>query len=121
MEYIKLFDSELKLMEYVWSSAPITAKELAIIADKEIGWNKNTTYTVLKKLVDKGAVRRKEPNFTCYPIVSKEQVQQAETDNLINKLFNGSKKAFFAAFVGRENLSASEIEEIKRIIEKSGE
>jgi BlaI family transcriptional regulator, penicillinase repressor len=121
MDQIKLFDSELKLMELVWNSGTVSAKELTLLAKKQIGWNKNTTYTVLKKLVEKNAVKREEPNFLCSPLVTREQVQQDETNNLINKLYNGSKKAFFSAFIGKEKLSSEEIEELKRIIEKSGE
>lgn len=121
MEQIKLFESELRLMQLVWSNAPISAKELTQLAEIEFEWNKNTTYTVLKKLVEKKAVKREEPNFICIPLITKEQVQQVETNNLINKLFNGSKKTFFAAFIGKEKLSAEEIEELKRIIEKSGD
>lgn len=121
MEQMKLFESELRLMELIWNSAPVSAKELTQLAGEEIGWNKNTTYTVLKKLVQKGAVKREEPNFVCTPLVTKEQVQQSETNNLIERLYNGSKKAFFAAFIGKEKLTAEEIEELKRIIEKRGE
>lgn len=121
MEQIKLFDSELKLMELVWDNPLVSAKQLTLLAEKQIGWNKNTTYTVLKKLVEKNVVKREEPNFICRALVTREQVQQSETNNLINKLYNGSKKAFFAAFIGKEKLSADEIDELKRIIEKSGE
>jgi BlaI family transcriptional regulator, penicillinase repressor len=121
MEIIKLYEGELRLMELVWSNTLVSAKELTQLAQKEFEWNKNTTYTVLKKLVEKKAVRREEPNFICSPLITKEQVQQLETNNLINKLFNGSKKAFFAAFIGNEKLSIEEIEELKRIIEKSGD
>ena len=121
MEQIKLFDSELKLMELIWDNSPIAAKELTQMGENQIGWNKNTTYTVLKKLVDKNAVKREEPSFICTPLVSREQVQMSETNNLINKLYNGSKKAFFASFIGKEHLSADEIDELKRIIQKSGE
>jgi BlaI family transcriptional regulator, penicillinase repressor len=119
MKQIKLFDSELKLMELIWDSAPVTAKELAVLAESQTGWNKNTTYTVLKKLVEKKAVKRDEPNFICTPLVSKEQVRQAETESLINKLYDGSRKTFFAAFLNHESLSSDEIEELRRIIEKS--
>ena len=119
MEQIKLFDSELKLMELMWKSAPVSAKELTVLAEAQIGWNKNTTYTVLKKLIDKNAVKRDEPNFICTPLVSREQVREAETESLINKLYDGSRKTFFAAFLNRDKLSADEIEELRRIIEKS--
>jgi len=121
MEQIKLFDSELRLMEIIWINSPLTAKELTLKAESETGWNKNTTYTVLKKLIEKNAVRRTEPNFICTPLVTREEVQLTETNNLIDKLYNGSKKLFFAAFIGREKLTNEEIAELKRIIEKSGE
>lgn len=121
MESIKLFDSELKLMKLLWGNAPITAKELTLLASEAYEWNKNTTYTIIKKLIEKNAIKRDEPNFVCSPLVTKEQVQEIETENLINKLFNGSKKAFFAAFINKQKLSADEIEELKRIIEESGE
>jgi BlaI family penicillinase repressor len=121
MEQIKLFDSELRLMELVWDNAPVSAKNLTQLAEEETGWNKNTTYTILKKLVEKKAVKREEPNFICIPLVTREQVRQTETNNLINKLYNGSKKLFFAAFIGKENLTKEELEELKLIIEKSGE
>jgi BlaI family penicillinase repressor len=120
VEQVKLFDSEIKLMELLWSNAPITAKELTKLAEVRIGWNKNTTYTILKKLVEKKSVRREEPNFLCTPLITREQVLHNETNDLINKLYNGSKKAFFSAFFSKEKLTPGEIEELKRIIEKSG-
>lgn len=116
LEHIKLFDSELKLMEIVWRKSPVSAKEVSLIAAEEIGWNKNTTYTILKKLVEKNAVKRTEPNFICEPLVTKEQVQLDETRKLIDKLYEGSIKTFFASFLQREKLSEEEIEELKKII-----
>ncbi len=121
MEQIKLFDSEIKIMELLWDSGPATAKELTLLAGGKIGWNKNTTYTIIKKLVEKKAVRRDEPNFLCTALITREQVQFDETSNLINKLYKGSKKLFFSSFIAGEELSREEIEELKRIIEKSGE
>lgn len=120
MEQIKLFDSELKLMELVWEKAPVTAKELTALAEERTGWNKNTTYTILKKLIEKKAVNREEPNFLCTPIISKDQVRTAEAESLINKLFDGSIKTFFATFMESEKLTPDEIEELRRLIDKSG-
>ncbi len=117
MEVIKLFDSELKIMEILWREGAISAKELSVIADREIKWNKNTTYTVIKKLIDKNAIRREEPGFMCFPLISRDAVQKDETERLIDKLWGGSKKAFFAAFVD-EHLTEDEINELKSIIEK---
>jgi BlaI family transcriptional regulator, penicillinase repressor len=118
MEQIKLFDAELRLMEIVWARAPVTAKELSLIAATEIGWNKNTTYTVLKKLVEKKAVRRSEPGFLCTALITREQVGTAETRRLIDKLYDGSSKAFLAAFLQKEKLSQSELAELKDIIDR---
>lgn len=121
METYKLFDSELKLMHLIWKHSPISAKDLSLIATMELEWNKNTTYTVLKKLIEKKAIQRDDPNFICIPLITIEQVQQTETVHLINRLFNGSKKAFFSSFVGSDDFSKEELEELKKIIEKSGE
>jgi predicted transcriptional regulator len=119
METIKLFDSELKVMEIIWEKEPITAKDISLILSDTIGWNKNTTYTIIKKLIDKKIINREEPNFVCTAAVNKVEIQSAETNNLIDKLYNGSKKMFFAAFLQNEKLSKDEIEELKQLIDKS--
>lgn len=118
MEYMKLFDSELKLMALIWSYEPVSAKDLRVLATEQIGWNKNTTYTVLKKLVEKEAVKRTDPGFICVSLVKKEEVGRAETESLIEKLYGGSKKAFFAAFLEDEQLSNDELAALKAMIEK---
>lgn len=69
----KLFDSEAKIMEILWANGPLTAKEISLIAARTIGWNKNTTYTVIKKLEAKGFLRRDEPGFLCTALVSQAQ------------------------------------------------
>jgi predicted transcriptional regulator len=117
LETVKLFDSELKIMDIVWDKEPISAKEIALIAAETIGWNKNTTYTIIKKLIEKNAIERSEPNFICISLVKKEVVQKAETQSLIDKLYNGSKKAFFAAFI-EDDISDDELEALKKLIEK---
>ncbi|MDF2510640.1 MAG: putative transcriptional regulator [Herbinix sp.] len=117
MDTVKLFDSELKIMDIVWDNEPVSAKDITLMAAKTIGWNKNTTYTIIKKLIDKNAIVRTEPNFICTSLVKKEVVQKAETQNLIDKLYNGSKKAFFAAFM-EDNISDDDLEVLKKLIEK---
>ena len=117
METVKLFDSELKIMDIVWEKEPVLAKEISLIAADTIGWNKNTTYTIIKKLIEKNAIARAEPNFVCTSLIKKEDVQKTETMNLIDKLYNGSKKAFFAAFI-EENISEDELAELRKLIEK---
>jgi len=118
MENIKLFDSELKLMEILWGNEPISARDISLIAAKSLGWNKNTTYTVINKLVGKKYVLRSEPNFICTSTIRKEDVAASETKNLIEKLYEGSKKAFFAAFIQDGSLTDEELDDLKKLIEK---
>ncbi len=118
MDTIKLYDSELKVMEIIWEREPISAKELSLLLGESIGWNKNTTYTIIKKLIEKEVLLREEPNFMCSAKLKREQVQKAETKSLIEKLYQGSKKAFFAAFLQNEKLSKEELEELKKLIEE---
>ena len=115
----RLFDAELRLMEIIWEREPVSAKEISVIAAKQFGWNKNTTYTVIKRLIEKKVLRRDEPGFVCSSIVKRDDVQKSETNTLIEKLFGGSKKAFFAAFAD-EKLSPEEVEALKALIEKKG-
>lgn len=118
---VKLFDSELKVMEIIWEKEPITAKEVSKLLKEAIGWNKNTTYTIIKKLIDKEIVSRQEPNFLCSSLVKREEVQRAETLSLIERLYQGSKTKFFATFLQNEKLTKEEIQELKDLIEKSGQ
>ena len=113
---IKLFDSELKVMDILWKEGDRTAKQISDILKAEIGWNMNTSYTVIKKCIAKGAIRRKEPNFLCHALIPKEAVQAAETDELISKLYDGSADKLFAALLGRKKLSAEQIAKLKQIV-----
>jgi len=113
---IKLFDSELKVMEVLWKEGNLTAKAVAEILGKSIGWNKNTTYTVIKKCVEKGAIERREPNFTCHALASKEDIQGTEIDELVNKLFDGSTEMLFASLVGQKKLPDNIIEKLKDMV-----
>lgn len=114
----KLFDSEIKVMEIIWSNEPVSAKQVSLIAAETIGWNKNTTYTVIKKLEAKGFLRRDEPGFICTSLVSRDEIQRSETQSLVDRLFGGSKKALFSALLGDEKLSEKDIEELRSMIEK---
>ncbi len=112
----KLFDSELKVMDVLWREGDSTAKHIAVILGEEIGWNKNTTYTLIKRCIKKGAIERTEPNFMCHALIPKEEIQKAETDELINKVYDGSADKLFAALLGRKQLSADQIEKLKQIV-----
>lgn len=113
----KLFESEAKVMGIIWEKSPISAKEISLIAADTIGWNKNTTYTVIKKLEAKGFIRREDPGFICTPLVSKNQMQKAEAASLVTKLFGGSRKALFSALLEDEPLSEEETRELREMID----
>lgn len=113
---VKLFDSELKVMDILWKEGDVQAKHVAEVLMKEVGWNKNTTYTLIKRCIKKGAIERSEPHFICHALIPKEEVQEAETDELINKIYDGSADKLFAALLSRKKLSAEEIDRLKQIV-----
>ena len=114
----KLFDSELKVMELIWEGEPISAKSVSLLAADRYGWNKNTTYTVIKKMEAKGYIRRNDPGFVCVSLISKKNVCESETQGLIDKLFGGSRKALFSALLEDEKLTQDEIDELRKLIDK---
>ena len=113
----KLFDSEAKVMEIIWAKSTISEKDISLIAAETIGWNKNTTYTVIKKLEAKGFIQRDDPGFICTPLVSQSQMQKIEAASLVNKVFGGSRKALFSALLEDEPLSKEEINELRKLID----
>jgi predicted transcriptional regulator len=80
----------------------------------------NTTYTLIKRCIAKGAIERSEPGFLCRTLIPKEQVQEQETTELINKVFDGSADLLFASMLSRKNLTAEEIERLKQIVDRLG-
>lgn len=116
-ENIKLFDSELKVMDILWKEGIVPAKYVADRLSQELGWNKNTTYTLIKRCMKKGAIERTEPNFMCHALIAKEDVQETETNELINKIYDGSVDKLFASLLGRKKLSTEQIEKLKQIVD----
>lgn len=114
---IKLFDSELKVMEVLWKEGELPAGQIVKILKDETGWNRNTTYTVIKKCIEKGVIERSEPNYMCKPLITKAYIQQEESNEFINKMFGGSISHFFATFVQGKKLSEDEVESLKKIID----
>lgn len=111
-----LYDSELKIMECLWQNGDTQAADLALLLEKRIGWNKNTSYTVIKKLVAKGYVERIEPKFVCHPLLSRHEVEKSHAEELVEKLYGGSNMMFLSAFVKNQQLSKSELDELKDLI-----
>lgn len=117
---MKIFDSELKVMETLWREGDLTAGQLAKILKTAIGWNRNTTYTVITKLIDKGAIERSGDNFFCHALITREQVRQYEATELLDKLFDGSAEHFLTAFYNGKELSADEINRLKQTVNNLG-
>lgn len=115
---LKLYDSELRIMEYLWQCGKASAKEIAAEMARTVGWSKTTTYTVLKKCVEKGAVARQEPGFMCTPLLDMAQVQEYETRELINKMYQGSADLLVASLIGQQKLSDDEIARLKALVEQ---
>lgn len=115
---LKLFDSELNVMDVLWKAGDLTAKEISDILKDKIGWNMNTTYTVIKKCMAKGAIERREPHFLCHPLVSREAVQASETGELIDKLFDGSPDLLFASLLGHKELTPEQLGQLRRLVEE---
>lgn len=115
---VKLFDSELKVMGVLWREGDITAKRVSDILKEEAGWNMNTTYTLIKRCIGKGAIERREPHFICHALIPREEVQAAETDEFIDRIYDGSVDKLFAALIGRKKLSEEQIVRLKKIVEE---
>ena len=113
---MKLFDSELKILEVLWTEGDTTAKRVAEVLRDQVGWGKTTTYTVIKKCIDKGAVSRAEPGFVCRALISRQEAQEMETTELINKMYGGMPDQLVASIIWRKDLSKDEIERLKSLI-----
>ena len=114
---VKLFDSELKIMNVLWQEGDCTAKYISDVLKEETGWNMNTTYTVIKKCVAKGAIERIDPGFVCRALVSRREAQEAETSELIDKLYDGAADKLVACLLDGKRLSADEIARLKAMVE----
>ena len=107
---IKLFDSELKVMDILWKEGDTSAKDIAEILNRQVG-------TVIKKCINKGATGRSEPGFICRALISRKEVQEAETNELIDKMYDGSSDKLIAALLGSKRLTAEEIQSLKKLVE----
>lgn len=115
---MKFYDSELKVMDLLWQKGELSAKEIADELKQTIGWNKNTSYTVIRKLVNKGAIKRREPGFRCTALIGQESARQSALTEILDKFYQGSVGLLFASLLTRENLSPDEIERLRGMIEE---
>ena len=114
METPKIFESELRFCEILWEHQPVRSSELAHLCAEKLGWKKSTTYTVIKRLTERGVVQTEDAVVTAR--VSRDQVQRAESRAFVERNFSGSLPGFLNAFVGGRGLSAEEADELRRMI-----
>ncbi len=118
---MRLFDAERKVMELIWAQPGITAKEIAAALAVSTDWSKTTTYTMITRCMDKGYLRREDPKFHCYPLISREAVSIWETDELLSNNFAGSTDLLLTALVGQKRLSAKKLRELAELVEQMEE
>ncbi len=117
MNDLKLYDAEFKFMNIVWEHEPIHSKRLSVLCGEQLGWKRPTTYTVIRKLAERGFVANKDATVTA--LVKREQVQRYEADTLLDKAFNGSLPSFVAAFLKEKSLTEEEARALRQMIEEA--
>lgn len=115
METPKVFESEYRFCLILWEHEPVKSMELVKLCQEELGWKKATTYTVIKRLAERGVLQSEGAVVTS--LVSKEQIQAAEIENMVEKTFEGSLPAFIAAFTKHQKLSEKDIAELRNLID----
>ena len=117
MDSIKLFDAEYRFMCLLWEKEPINSTELVRICLDHFGWKKPTTYTVIRRLSERGAL--KNENAVVTTLLTRQQVQKYESEQFLKKTFNNSLPSFITAFLQDKKLTPEEAEQIKRMIEEA--
>lgn len=116
METPKVFESEYRFCLILWENEPIKSSELVILCKEKLGWKPTTTYTVIKRLSERGVL--KNENTIVTSLVTKDEVQAAEINEMVEKTFEGSLPAFIAAFTKHQNLSEDEIDAVQAMIDR---
>lgn len=114
MSEMKLGVVEARFADIIWNNAPISTANLVKICEKELKWKRTTTYTVLKRLSDRGIF--KNDNGTVVFLISRDDFYSMQSEKFVEETFNGSLPAFLAAFTSRKNLTAEEVAELRRIV-----
>ncbi len=115
METPKVFESEYRFCLILWEHEPIKSSELVNLCREQLGWKPTTTYTVIKRLSERGVL--KNENTVVSSLVSKDEVQAAEINEMVEKTFEGSLPAFIAAFTKHQRLSEEEIDAVQKMID----
>lgn len=116
METPKVYESEYRFCLILWEHEPVKSKELVRLCQEQLGWKATTTYTVIKRLSERGVL--KNENTIVSSLVTKDEVQAAEIEELVEKKFEGSLPAFIAAFTKHQKITKDEIDEVQRMIDR---
>lgn len=111
-----IYDSELKVLEVLWKNGPMRAAEIVKLLSINVGWNRNTTYTVIKNTIKKGLVERSEPKFLCTAKISLEDARKNTVDEIKEKYFNSSNLELIQCMLSSKEFSNEEIKELYSII-----
>lgn len=116
METPKIFESEYRFCLILWENEPIKSKELVKLCQEQLGWKSTTTYTVIKRLAQRGVLKNEDTIVTS--LVSKDQIQAAELEEFVERTFEGSLPAFVAAFTKHQKISEDEIDAVQAMIDR---
>lgn len=116
MDVPKIHESEYRFCQVLWEHEPVTAAELARLCLAELGWKRTTTYTVIKRLAERGVLKNEDGTVTA--LISRDRAEVSEIDELMEKKFGGSAPAFLAAFTRRQKLSDADLDEVQRMIDR---
>jgi len=116
MSEMQLGAIEARFADIIWGNEPVSSAEIVKMAEKELGWKKSTTYTVLKRLCEKGIFKNEGGKVSS--IISKNEFYALQSERFVEETFSGSLPAFFAAFTKRKALSKEELESIRRLIDE---
>ncbi len=117
METPKIFEKEYRFCLILWEHEPVSRADLAKICEEQLGWKATTTYTVVKRLCDRGVLQNENSIITS--LVSKDEAQASEIDGFVEEKFEGSLPAFFAAFTKRQKISEDELDELQAMIDRA--
>lgn len=119
----RLSEREMEIMHFLWEHGTSSAVDIASYFLDSNGQRRNTTYTFLSRMIDKGVIERKDPGFICIPLFEREEMQFKEAQSFLKKVYDGSFRDMFAQFLEKRDLSEKEIEELKQMISdmKDGE
>ena len=112
----KIYDSEYRFCQILWEHEPVKSRELVRLCQEQLGWKATTTYTVIKRLSQRGVLKNEDSIVTS--LVSKEDVQASELEELVDKTFDGSLPAFVAAFTRHQKITEKEIDEVQAMIDR---